>query len=137
MMAKLIFYSYDDNDKEMIKQQFGNTNILNNIEVKTISNYKLSNEALKCLTAKEEKDKDINLLKAPSGYIDNKCNLIVNIDYKDILGEQNNIYYLCISKLDECLDTTPFRKIRIDIRYSTITINNLLTAINKNDIYTM
>ena len=134
---KYIFYSYDDNDKEMIKQQFGNTNILNNIEVKTISNYKLSNEALKCLTAKEEKTKDINLLKAPSGYIDNKCNLIVNIDYKDILGEQNNIYYLCISKLDECLDTTPFRKIRIDIRYSTITINNLLTAINKNDIYTM
>ena len=136
---KYFFYSYADNDKSYIEKQFGDANVLNNLDIKYLTNIKLSNNALKCLSAKENKDKDINLLEAPTGYIDESCNLIINYDYKDILGISDNKYYLCISRLEECLDKTPFRKIELSMQhdYTSTIINNVLTAINKNDIFTL
>lgn len=131
---KYTFYTFSDNDKADIEKQFGDVNVLNSLDLIQLANNKLSNESLKCLTAKENKTKDINLLKAPSGYINESCDLIANISYKDILG-LNKTYYLCISNLNECLDKTPFRKIEINTTYNNIIIENSLTTINKTDIF--
>ena len=131
---KYTFYAFSDNDKANIEKQFGDVNVLNSLNTIQLPNSKLSNNSLKCLTAKENKSKDIDLLKAPSAYINDTCNLIANIGYKDILGT-NKKYYLCISNLNECLDKTPFRKIEINTAYNNIIIENSLTAINKKDIF--
>lgn len=131
---KYLFYSYSDNDKNLIKQQFGDINVLNELELKPNIN-KLSEDSLKCLTAKSYKQKDIDLLKAPKGYINENCDLIVDLDYRNILGDQNIIYYLCVSKLHECLDKTPFRKVKTYLNNSNVIINKISTAINKDDVY--
>lgn len=131
---KYLFYSYSDNDKNLIKQQFGDINVLNELELKPNIN-KLSEDSLKCLTAKNYKQKDIDLLKAPKGYINENCDLIVDLDYRNILGDQNTIYYLCVSKLHECLDKTPFRKVKTYLNNSNVIINKISTAINKDDVY--
>ena len=131
---KYTFYAFSDNDKANIEKQFGDVNVLNSLNTIQLPNSKLSNDSLKCLTAKENKSKDIDLLKAPFAYINDTCNLIANIGYKDILGT-NKKYYLCISNLNECLDKTPFRKIEINTAYDNIIIENSLTAINKKDIF--
>ena len=131
---KYTFYAFSDNDKANIEKQFGDVNVLNSLDTIQLSNNKLSIDSLKCLTAKMNKDKDIDLLKAPSAYINDICDLIANIDYKDILGLDKK-YYLCISNLNECLDKTPFRKIEINTTYNNIIIENSLTAINKKDIF--
>lgn len=132
---KYTFYAYSDNDKAHIEKQFGNVNVLNGLDIKPRINNKLSNISLQCLTALEHKTKDISLLKAPAGFINESLDLIVNIDYKDILGKKNSSYYLCISKLEECLDSTPFRKIEIDTNYEITVIDKLSTAINHDDIF--
>ena len=131
---KYTFYAFSDNDKANIEKQFGDVNVLNSLDTILLSNNKLSIDSLKCLTAKMNKAKDIDLLKAPSAYINDICDLIANIDYKDILGLDKK-YYLCISNLNECLDKTPFRKIEINTTYNNIIIENSLTAINKKDIF--
>ena len=131
---KYTFYAFSDNDKANIEKQFGDVNVLNSLDTIQLSNNKLSIDSLKCLTAKMNKAKDIDLLKAPSAYINDICDLIANIDYKDILGLDKK-YYLCISNLNECLDKTPFRKIEINTTYNNIIIENSLTAINKKDIF--
>lgn len=131
---KYTFYAFSDNDKTNIEKQFGDVNVLNSLDTIQLSNNKLSIDSLKCLTAKMNKAKDIDLLKAPSAYINDICDLIANIDYKDILGLDKK-YYLCISNLNECLDKTPFRKIEINTTYNNIIIENSLTAINKKDIF--
>lgn len=131
---KYTFYVFSDNDKANIEKQFGDVNVLNSLDTIQLSNNKLSIDSLKCLTAKMNKAKDIDLLKAPSAYINDICDLIANIDYKDILGLDKK-YYLCISNLNECLDKTPFRKIEINTTYNNIIIENSLTAINKKDIF--
>lgn len=133
---KYTFYTYSDNDKNAIKSNFKDVNVLNSLEQKTLTGVRLSNDSLRCLTAKEYKLKDIQLLKAPSGYIvKDTCSLIAYTDYKDILGDKNKSYYLCISKLDECLDKTSFRKVSIDVTSESIILNNISTAINDKDIY--
>ena len=131
---KYTFYAFSDNDKANIEKQFGDVNVLNSLDTIQLSNNKLSIDSLKCLTAKMNKAKDFDLLKAPSAYINDICDLIANIDYKDILGLDKK-YYLCISNLNECLDKTPFRKIEINTTYNNIIIENSLTAINKKDIF--
>ena len=131
---KYTFYAFSDNDKANIEKQFGDVNVLNSLDTIQLSNNKLSIDSLKCLTAKMNKAKDIDLLKAPSAYINDICDLIANINYKDILGLDKK-YYLCISNLNECLDKTPFRKIEINTTYNNIIIENSLTAINKKDIF--
>ena len=131
---KYTFYAFSDNDKANIEKQFGDVNVLNSLDTIQLSNNKLSIDSLKCLTAKMNKAKDIDLLKGPSAYINDICDLIANIDYKDILWLDKK-YYLCISNLNECLDKTPFRKIEINTTYNNIIIENSLTAINKKDIF--
>lgn len=134
---KYTFYIYNDNDKAIIQQQFGAVNVLNTLEPIKIINSKLSNDSLLCLTAKNYKTKDINLLKAPSGHINDNYDLVLNLDYRDIVGERDNVYYLCICKLEECLDRTTFRKIKTRLNSSSVIFTNILTAINKNDIYSI
>lgn len=131
---KYVFYSYADNDKQNIKNLFGKINVLNNIDV-TPSINKLTNEELLCLTAKEYKERDINLLKAPNGHIDENNNLIINLNYRDVLGNNNDKYLLCIAKLEECLDRTPFRKVEVSLNADSVIIDKVLTAINKENIY--
>ena len=134
---KYTFYVYNDNDKAVIQQQFGSINVLNRLDTVKLTNNKLSNSSLLCLTAKTYKTKDINLLKAPSGYINNNNDLIVNLDYKDIMGEREATYYLCVSRLEECLDRTAFRKIKTKLNSNSVIFTNILTAINKNDIFAL
>lgn len=134
---KYSFYAYSDNDKTTIQHQFGSVNVLNKIEPITLTNTKLSNDALLCLTAKTYKTKDINLLKAPSAYINNNNDLIANLDYRDIVGEKDTPYYLCLARLEECLDKTTFRKIETHLNNDSAIFTNILTAINKNDVYAL
>lgn len=129
------FYSFSDNDKGFLKNIYNNVNVLNNYDYPSLSNSKLSNLSLKCLVAKENKNKDIYLLKAPGGYIDNSLNLILDVDYTEELGNKDYIYYLCISDLKECLDTTSFRKIQFTDKDKTLVLNKYLTAIDKNNIF--
>lgn len=134
---KYTFYSFSDNDKHNLKNIYGNVDVLNSYELQYPINSKLSELSLKCLNAKENKNKDINLLKAPGGYIDNSLNLIADIDYTDILGKKNKDYYLCVSKLNECLDSTPFRKIKINDSDNHILVGKYSTAINNNDVFVL
>lgn len=131
------FYSFSDNDKGFLKNIYNNVNMLEKYDYPSLSNSKLSNLSLKCLTAKDNKNKDIYLLKAPGAYIDESLNLIVDINYIEDLGNKDNIYYLCISKLNECLDTTSFRKIQFTDKDKTLVLNKYLTAINKDDIFAL
>lgn len=131
------FYSFSDNDKGFLKNIYNSVNTLEKYDTPSLSNSKLSNLSLKCLTAKENKDKDIYLLKAPGGYINESLDLIADVDYIENLGNKDNIYYLCISKLSECLDTTTFRKIKFTDKDKTLVLNKYLTAINKDDIFAL
>ena len=134
---KYTFYSFSDNDKSSLKNIYGNVNVLDSYELEYPINSKLSELSLKCLNAKENKNKDINLLKAPGGYIDSSLNLIADINYTDMLGMKNKDYFLCISKLDECLDSTPFRKIKINDADTQILVGKYSTAINNNDVFAL
>lgn len=131
------FYSFSDNDKGFLKNIYNSVNTLEKYDTPSLSNSKLSNLSLKCLTAKENKDKDIYLLKAPGGYINESLDLIADVNYIENLGNKDNIYYLCISKLSECLDTTTFRKIKFTDKDKTLVLNKYLTAINKDDIFAL
>ncbi len=59
---KYTFYAFSDNDKANIEKQFGDVNVLNSLDTIQLSNNKLSIDSLKCLTAKMNKAKDIDLL---------------------------------------------------------------------------
>ena len=133
---KYTFYSYSDNDKAKIKDVFGEINKLANIDLTVYmnSNKKYSNTALRCLAVSDNKNIDVKLLKAPAVYIDENCNLIADVNYKDVLGETKAKYYLVISELSQALDKTPNRKIKIE-QTNNLLINNYITAINNRDTY--
>lgn len=134
---KYTFYSYSDNDKSKINDIFGDINKLAEIDLTNYmnSNKKYSNIALKCLAVSDNKNIDVKLLKAPTVYIDSNCNLIANVNYKDVLGEKDVNYYLVICELNQALDTTPNRKIKIKSSDSDLLINRYMTAINHKDSY--
>lgn len=134
---KYSFYVYSENDKLTIQHQFGNVNVLNELEPVHLTNHKLSNDSVLCLTAKNYKTKDLNLLKAPYAYINNNNDLIANLDYREIVGETDTSYYLCLARLEECLDKTTFRKIKTHLNSDSVIFTNFLTAINKNDVYAL
>ena len=133
---KYYFYSYSDNSKERILKVFGNVNVLGSLDIYQFrKDSKLSNNGLKCIAAKEYKTKDINLLKAPSLFIDESLNIIADVNYIESLGLKGYEYYLCICKLDEVLDTTPVRKLKMYDWPETLIIDSYVSAINKKDIY--
>lgn len=133
---KYYFYSYSDNSKERILKAFGNVNVLGSLDIYQFrKDSKLSNNGLKCIAAKEYKTKDINLLKAPSLFIDESLNIIADVNYIESLGLKGYEYYLCICKLDEVLDTTPVRKLKMYDWPETLIIDSYVSAINKKDIY--
>lgn len=134
---KYIFFNYSDNDKYKIESIYGNSNVLNTIDLTDymIANKKYPELALQCLAAADNKNIDIKLLPAPSVSLDEESNIQVDIDYKDLLGNKNKVYYICISLLNEVLDNTPFRKIQITDGDTSIFANKFLTAINKNNTY--
>lgn len=134
---KYTFFSYSDNDKYKIENVYGNSNVLSTIDLTNymVTNKKYSDLALQCLAAADNKNIDIRLLPAPSVTLDEECNIQLDIDYKDLLGKKDNVYYICISELNEVLDTTPFRKIQINDSDTSMFANKFLTAINKNNTY--
>lgn len=135
---KYTFFSFSDNDKGFLKDRYNKTNALEKYDLPSITNSKLSEKALKCLSSKEHKQQDVKLLKAPSAQLDyNTLDLIANVDYVSELGQKDTIYYLCLSKLEESLDTTPFRKIKFTDKDRVIVLNKYLTAVNKKDIFSM
>ena len=134
---KYTFYSYSDNDKSKINDVFGEINKLANIDLTVYmnSNKRYPDIALKCLAVSDNKNIDIKLLKAPTVHIDENCNLIANVNYKDVLGERKSDYYLVISELNQALDKTPNRKIKIEHTNNHLLVNNYMTAINSKDTY--
>ena len=134
---KYTFYSYSDNDKFRINDVYGDINKLANIDLTVYmnSNKKYSDVALKCLAVSDNKNIDIRLLKGPTVTIDSDCNLLANVNYKDVLGEKNEDYYLVISDLKQSLDRTPNRKIKIKNSDEDILVNKYMTAINHKDVY--
>lgn len=134
---KYSFFSFSDNDKGNLKNIYNKTNMLDKYDLPAISNSKLSEKSLKCLSAKEHKDIDTKILKAPSATIQDNLDLVANVDYSNELGNKDAIYYLCLSKLEETLDTTPFRKIKFTDKDKTIILNKYLTAVNRTDTFSM
>lgn len=133
---KYCFYSFSDNDKEKILNTFGEVNMLEDIDIyKFRTNSKLSANGLKCLAAKENKTKDISLLKAPTITIDESLNLIADINYLSDIGLKGNEYYLCVNKLNEVLDKTPVRKIKIQEWTETLIVNSYSSFVNSKDIF--
>lgn len=132
---KYMFYSYSDNDKFKIKQLYGDANILDSINVDDYSSKKYPELSLKCIAAANNKNIDIKLLHAPNVVLDNDCNLKADVNYKDVLGEKDKEYFVCISSLDQCLDKTPFRKTKILDKDDNILLSKYLTAINSKDTY--
>lgn len=131
------FYSYSDNDKSKIESLYGDANKLASIDLTAYmnSNKKYSDLALKCLAVTDNKNIDIKLLKAPGLTLDEQCNLIVDVKYNDLLGELGKEYYVVISELNQVLDKTPYRKIKIEDMDEVLLANNYLTAINNVDTY--
>lgn len=131
------FYSYSDNDKSKIESLYGDANKLASIDLTAYmnSNKKYSDLALKCLAVTDNKNIDIKLLKAPGLTLDEQCNLIVDVKYNDLLGELGKEYYVVISELNQVLDKTPYRKIKIEDIDEVLLANNYLTAINNVDTY--
>lgn len=134
---KYTFYSYSDNDKSKIEALYGDANKLASIDLTNYmnANKKYSDTALKCLAVSDNKNIDMKLLKAPGLILDEECNLIADIKYNDLLGEKDKNYYLVISELNQSLDKTPYRKIKIEDKEETVLANKYLTAINNKDIY--
>lgn len=134
---KYTFYSFSDNDKSKIENLYGNANILSSIDLTEYINAskKYSDIALKCLAVSDNKNIDMKLLKAPGLTLDEECNLIADIKYNDLLGEKNRHYYLVISEINQSLDKTPHRKIKIKDKEDTLLANKYLTAINNKDTY--
>ena len=131
------FYSYSDNDKSKIESLYGDANKLASIDLTAYmnSNKKYSDLALKCLAVTDNKNIYIKLLKAPGLTLDEQCNLIVDVKYNDLLGELGKEYYVVISELNQVLDKTPYRKIKIEDIDEVLLANNYLTAINNVDTY--
>lgn len=131
------FYSYSDNDKSKIESLYGDANKLASIDLTAYmnSNKKYSDLTLKCLAVTDNKNIDMKLLKAPGLTLDEQCNLIVDVKYNDLLGELGKEYYVVISELNQVLDKTPYRKIKIEDMNEVLLANNYLTAINNVDTY--
>lgn len=136
---KYLFYSFSDNDKARIDTLYGDANVLESIDLTTYMDpsKKYSDSALKCLAVKDNKNIDVRLLKAPTVVLDEELNITVDVKYSDSIGIKDNKYYLVISNLEQSLDKTPFRKIRITDRDEIIFANKYLTAINSKDIYAL
>lgn len=134
---KYTFYLFADNDKYSIEKAFGKANQLNQIDITqyAINNAKKTENELKCLAVMDNKNIDLKLLKAPTVTIDENNNMIFDVNYKDILGVHNRQYYICVASIDECLDNTPFRKIKITDNDSTILASKYETAVNSQGIY--
>lgn len=134
---KYTFYNFSENNKSDLEKIYGKSNQLAKIDLEDYaSRYtKKTENELKCLAVIDNKNIDLKLLKAPHIEIDENNNVIFDIDYKDSLGETDNHYYICISNIDECLDKTSFRKIKITSKDSVILTNKYETAIDKNKIY--
>lgn len=134
---KYTFYSFSDNDKSKIESLYGDANKLNKIDLTAYMapNKKYPEVALKCLAVSDNKNIDMKLLKAPGLRLDEHCNLIADVKFNDLLGEKDNTYYLCVSNINQALDKTPFRKIKIEDKDEYIFANTYLTAINNKDIY--
>lgn len=134
---KYTFYSFSDNDKSKIESLYGDANKLEKIDLTPYMDpsKKYPESALKCLAVSDNKNIDMRLLKAPGLKLDEHCNLIADVKYNDLLGEKENTYYLCVSNINQALDKTPFRKIKIEDKDEVIFANTYLTAINNKDIY--
>lgn len=134
---KYTFYNYSENEKSNIEKIFGKSNQLAKVDLEeyAIKNRKKSNSELKCLAVTDNKNIDLKLLKQPYGIIDEDCNIIFDVSYKDCLGENDKDYYICIANIDESLDDTPFRKIKITDKDTTLLTNKYNTAINHEDIF--
>lgn len=134
---KYLFYSFSDNDKSRIDTLYGDANILNNIDLTEYMDpsKKYSNIALKCLAVKNNKNIDVKLLQAPNVILDEELNITVDVNNSDLIGKKDNEYYLVISNLEQSLDKTPFRKIKITDKDEIVFANKYLTAINHKDTY--
>lgn len=134
---KYYYYNFSENDKSKIENLYGNANILNNIDLTEYiaKNNKYSDEVLKCLAVSDNKNIDLKLLKAPKVQLDENSNMLFDVNYKDLLGNSNKKYYICISNIDESLDKTPFRKIPITDNDEIVFANKYLTAANIKDTF--
>lgn len=132
---KYTFYMFDDNDKVTLNKNFKDVNIINTLLNKELYSKQLSILANKCLIAINNKKPEIKLLSAPEFISSSDLDFIFNIDYRDILGSKYKQMYLCISDLEQTLDSTPFRKIKFDTENKTIFASQYVTAIMKNKTY--
>lgn len=136
---KYTFYNYSENNKANIEKLFGKSNQLAQIDLTDYAarNPKKTENELKCLAVLDNKNIDLKLLKCPSAEIDENNNIVFDVNYIDSIGEYDNEYYICISNIDECLDDTSFRKIKIHDKDKVILANKYNTAINNNNIFTI
>lgn len=97
---------------------------------------KSSTQALYEVAARDAKEPNIRILKAPYITYDDKINSIVaDIDFTEILGESTKNFYLCISNIHEALDHSPVRKIKFTGKDKTIVLDKYTTGVSPNKTY--
>lgn len=128
---KYYFYGYKAEDKSYLKNLFNhNDKLLNNDKTSA-----MTEEENKIINVYNNKKISLLFLNAPICKLDEFDNLTIDIDYRDVLGTNNNKYYLCISKIEEALDKTPIRKVSFTDNMTTLNIQNHINGITNDSSY--
>lgn len=95
---------------------------------------KASTQTLYEVACRDEKRLDIKILKAPSISYD-KDKIIVDTDFTEILGQTEQIFYLCLSYVNEALDYTPVRKIPFNGSITELIIDKYTSGVLQDKMY--
>lgn len=119
-------------------EPYKKTDIVSNLDVSKhrMIYPKSSAQTLYEVAARDTKQPNIRMLKAPYIIYDNTLDSIVaDLDFTDILGQSKDNFYLCISKLNESLDHTPVRKILFKGQSKELILNKYVTGVSPNNTY--
>lgn len=116
-------------------EKYTNTNKL--LSLSDINNSKISSINSKKELAKAQKKPGIPVIQRPIVTIENDLTTYVDISYFNQLPLDIDKLKLVISTVEECLDTTPHIKVKLntDIIDSTVKIDQRKTGIQKNKSY--
>ena len=129
-------YLTDDTRSEL--EAYKNVDLVSQLD---LSKYKLlypksSSQTLYEVAAREAKQPNIRILKAPYiTYNEKRNSIVADLDFTDILGESNKDFYLCISNINEALDHSPVRKIKFTGKDKSIVLDKYTTGVCPNKTY--
>lgn len=128
------FVCYEESQREKL-QNYNKVNVLENCKNTKYSHYNYSNEFKEAMIAYDNYAPFAYLLDPPSvTYID-KDEMIVNVDYSEMLNDPEETYYLCIKKASEILDYSPYRKLEFNCNDKVLYLDKYETGIIADQYY--